>query len=190
MTKKIVAFGASNSRNSINRKLANFAAHQVPNAEVNLLDLNDFEMPIYGIDRERESGIPALAHAFKAHIAESDGIVISFAEHNGAYSVAFKNIMDWISRIEKDTWASKPMLLLATSPGGRGGKTVLDIAVNKFKFMNKNTIAHFSLPFFKTNFSTEEGITDPELFATLKEQIEIFDQAILNPLEDRIAKVS
>ena len=178
MTKKIVAFGASNSKNSINKKLATFAANQVENGDVNILDLNDFEMPIYGIDKEMESGIPTLAHDFKTHLKNSDGIIISFAEHNGAYSAAFKNIMDWISRIEKDVWESKPMLLMATSPGGRGGSTVLEIAVNKFKFMNKNTIASFSLPSFGQNFSDENGITDEELLNSFKEQLRIFEEAI------------
>lgn len=177
MTKKIVALGASNSKNSINKKLATFAANQVENAEVNILDLNDFEMPIYGIDKEMESGIPTLAHDFKAHLKNSDGIIISFAEHNGAYSAAFKNIMDWISRIEKDVWESKPMLLMATSPGGRGGSSVLDIAVNKFKFMNTNTIASFSLPSFGQNFSDEDGISNDELLTSFKEQIKIFTLA-------------
>ena len=174
MTKTIVAFGASNSKNSINKKLANFAANQVENVNVNLLDLNDFEMSLYGIDKEKESGIPALAHDFKAHLKNADGIVISFAEHNGAYSVAFKNIFDWISRIEQDVWMNKPMFLLATSPGGRGGKTVLDIAVNKFKFMNKNTIVNFSLPSFGKNFSEENGIEDADLLAAFKAQLTTF----------------
>lgn len=179
MTKTIVAFGASNSINSINKKLANFAAHQIENATVNLLDLNDFEMPIYGIDKEKATGIPQLAHDFKAHLKNSDGIIISFAEHNGAYSAAFKNIMDWISRIEKDTWASKPMFLLATSPGGRGGQTVLEIANNKFKFMNREaTIASFSLPSFGENFSEENGITDAGLLESFQEQLKIFEGAI------------
>ena len=177
MSKKIVAFGASNSKNSINKKLATFAANQVKDAEINILDLNDFEMPIYGIDKEMESGIPTLAHDFKAHLKNSDGIIISFAEHNGAYSAAFKNIMDWISRIEKDVWESKPMLLMATSPGGRGGSSVLDIAVNKFKFMNTNTIASFSLPSFGQNFSDEDGISNDELLTSFKEQIKIFTLA-------------
>ncbi|PCI64867.1 MAG: NADPH-dependent FMN reductase, partial [Gammaproteobacteria bacterium] len=75
-----------------NKKLANFTAHQIENAQVTLLDLNDFEMPIYSIDRENETGIPDLAHQFKKHLAEADGIIISFAEHNGAYTAAFKNI--------------------------------------------------------------------------------------------------
>lgn len=178
MTKTIVAFGASNSKNSINKKLAKFTAGKVSNAEVNLLDLNDFEMPIYGIDKEKESGIPTLALDFKAHLKNADGIVISFAEHNGAYSAAFKNIFDWISRIEKDVWANKPMFLLATSPGGRGGKSVLDIAVNKFKFMNQNTIVHFSLPSFNQNFSEENGITDDALLKAFQEQLETFNKAL------------
>jgi len=178
MTKKIVALGASNSKNSINKTLATFAANQIENATVNVLDLNDFEMPIYGIDKEMESGVPTLAHDFKAHLKNSDGIIISFAEHNGAYSAAFKNIMDWISRIEGSTWEDKPMLLLATSPGGRGGMTVLEIAVNKFQHMNKNTIASFSLPFFGNNFSEENGITEDDLFKLFKEQLKIFTLAL------------
>ena len=150
MKNKILAFGASNSRNSINKQLANYAAHQVQNSTVTLLDLNDFEMPLYGIDREKEEGVPQLAHDFRDRIAEADGIVISFAEHNGSYAVAFKNVFDWVSRIEKGVWMGKPLLLMATSPGGRGGRTVLDIAVNKFKFMNAGEISHFCLPSFRT----------------------------------------
>lgn len=177
-TAKIVAFGASNSKRSINQQLASFAAHQIENAEVNLLDLNDFEMPIYSIDREKETGFPPEALQFKAHLQESDGIIISFAEHNGAYTSAFKNIFDWVSRIEKDTWASKPMLLMATSPGSRGGKTVLDIALNKFKFMNSNILLSFSLPFFGNNFRQEEGIIDPELNREFREQLDQFKTAV------------
>jgi chromate reductase len=178
MSNKIVAFGASNSKNSINKKLATFAANQVKNAAVTILDLNDFEMPIYGIDKENETGIPTLAHDFKAHLKNSDGIIISFAEHNGAYSSAFKNIMDWVSRIEGSTWEDKPMLLLATSQGERGGQTVLEIAANKFKFMNKNTITSFSFPSFGQNFSEETGIIHEELSNSLKGKLSIFEEAI------------
>ena len=178
MTKKIVALGASNSKNSINKTLATFAANQIENATVNVLDLNDFEMPIYGIDKEKESGVHQLAHDFKAHLKAADGIIISFAEHNGAYSAAFKNVMDWISRAGKDTWESKPMFLMATSPGPRGGSTVLDIAMNKFQFMNKNTITSFSLPSFGANFTEEAGISNEEELAKFKEQLAVFEAAL------------
>lgn len=175
---KIVAFGASNSKQSINQQLAGFAAQQIENVAVNLLDLNDFEMPIYSIDREKEKGVPAEALQFKAHLRDSDGIIISFAEHNGAYTTAFKNIFDWISRIEKDVWSNKPMLLLATSPGGRGGQTVLDIALNKFKFMNSNTLTSFSLPSFGKNFNADKGIIDSELNNEFQVQLAAFQTAV------------
>jgi chromate reductase len=126
--KKIIAFGASNSSRSINRQLAGWAAAE-SGLEFNLLDLNDFDMPVYSIDREEQDGFPEEAVTFKKLILESDGIIISLAEHNGAYTVALKNIMDWISRLEKGIWGFKPMLILATSPGGRGAKTVLEIAL-------------------------------------------------------------
>ena len=174
MIKKILAFGASSSRASINKKLATFAAHQIEDAEVTVLDLNDFEMPIFSIDRENETGIPDLAKQFKQHIIDSDGLIMSFAEHNGAYSAAFKNIMDWVSRMEGSTWADKPLFLMATSPGGRGGSTVLDIAVNKFKWMGKGAITSFSLPFFGKNFSETEGIIEETLAQAFRTQLNTF----------------
>ena len=178
MSKNIVAFGASNSKNSINRKLALYAARQVPGSTVNLLDLNDYEMPIYSIDREKESGIPDEAHRFIAEIKAADGVVISFAEHNGAYSVAYKNIYDWVSRVERKIWQDKPMLVMATSPGRRGGKSVFELALQLIRYMNENTIASFSLPSFNKNFSEQEGITDPELAAAFDEQLKLFTGAL------------
>ena len=132
--KKIIAFGASSSKNSINKQLANYVANQFQNANVDLLDLNDYEMPVFSVDKEKTQGIPELAKAFFAKLGNADLILISFAEHNGAYSTAFKNIFDWISRIDGNTFQGKQMLLLATSPGPRGGSTVLEIAKNRFPF--------------------------------------------------------
>lgn len=176
--KKILTIGASNSLQSINRQLAEYTARQVREAEVNLLDLNAYEMPIYGIDREKEEGIPALAQQFKQQIANSDAVVLSLAEHNGAYSTAFKNILDWASRLEGALWADKPMFLLATSPGGRGGATVLGLAKNYLPFMGAKVVASFSLPSFYNNFSGEEGITDEALSTQFVEQLAQFSQAI------------
>ena len=159
--KKIVAFGASNSKESINKKFAAYAASQIKESEITLLDLNDFEMPIFSIERENEIGFPTLAQKFRDQLNTADGIIISFAEHNGAYSTAFKNIFDWISRGGPNIWGNKPMFLLSTSPGGMGGKTVLEIAVGKISRMNENEIVHFSLPNFDENFDNQ--ITDSKL---------------------------
>ena len=161
--KKIIAFGASSSKTSINKQLATYAAHQFQNASVEVLDLNDYEMPIFSVDKETESGIPQLAHDFYTKLGTADLIVISFAEHNGAYSAAFKNIFDWTSRINAKTFQEKPMLLLATSPGARGGSSVLEIATKRFPFQGGIVKGSFSLPSFNDNFDAEKGITNEEL---------------------------
>ncbi|WP_310555385.1 NAD(P)H-dependent oxidoreductase, partial [Flavobacterium sp.] len=98
MTKKIIAFGASSSKTSINKQLATYAASLFENSSVEILDLNDYELPLFSVDKEKENGIPQQAHDFYTKLGTADLIVISFAEHNGAYSTAFKNIFDWISR--------------------------------------------------------------------------------------------
>ena len=176
--KKIIALGASNSSRSINRKFAGWAARQ-SGFDVKLLDLNDFEMPIFSIDREEKSGFPEEAITFKKLISEADGLIFSMAEHNGAYSAAFKNIMDWISRIGKGIWSYKPMLLLATSPGGRGAQTVLEIAAASFPRRGAEVVASFSLPSFNDNFTDGSGITNPELLANFSQKLEEFKRHVL-----------
>lgn len=177
MNKKIVVFGASSSKKSINRTFAKFAASLLENVEVNLIDLNDYEMPIFSMDKEQETGIPQLAHDFKEQLRDADGIIISFAEHNGSFSAAFKNIFDWASRIEKSMWLDKPMFLLATSPGARGGKSVLTGAVNDFPHRGGKVAASFSLPSFGHNYS-EDGIVDEELKKEFEEQLQGFVNAL------------
>ena len=176
--KKILAFGASSSSKSINRRLADYTSKQIEGVEVNLLDLNDFEMPIFSIDREEKGGVPDLANQFKSYIKNTDGIIISFAEHNSSFSAAYKNIFDWISRIEKDVWEQKPMFLMATSPGGRGGASVLEAASKAYHFANKSTIVEFSLPSFYDNFSEEEGIKNENLRMTFEGVLATFTQAV------------
>lgn len=168
---KILAFGASTSSTSINRKLAHFAAQLVPDAEVTELDLRDYQLPIYSSDLEDSDGKPADAQRFVDAIKNHDAVVVSLAEHNGSYTAAFKNLYDWASRIEPKVWSGKPMLLLATSPGGRGGATVMAAAEAKFPRMGADLKATFSLPSFHDNYSEQDGITDPELSNQLAEAV-------------------
>ncbi len=146
--------------------------------EANILDLNDFDLPLYSPDLQNAKGIPEDVHRLHALIGATDGIVLSLAEYNGAYSTAFKNVFDWLSRINKKVWQNKPMLLMSTSPGGRGGKGVMGIALNSFPYYGGNIIAHFSLPKFRDNFTTD-GLQDPDLAKELEEAIEKF-QCVLD----------
>ena len=172
--KKIIAFGASSSIHSINKKLATYAASSVPNAKATILDLNDYEMPIFSVDRQNKDGFPQLAHDFKDLLMSVDGIIISFAEHNSSYSAAFKNIFDWISRFKVDIWYSKPMLLMATNDGDRGAKTVLEQAHNRIARKNPYKITIFSLPNFQKNFCENKGILDSKLESQFQKALAVF----------------
>ena len=172
---KIIAFGASPSKNSINKKLAAYAAGLFENAQVEILDLNDFQMPVFSVDIEVEIGKHKLAQAFLDKIASADILVVSMAENNGNYSVAFKNIFDWCTRIQKEVFQQKPMLLMATSPGGRGGATVLEIAKVAFPRFGTEIKGVFSLPNFNDNFDIEKGqISNPEFDDQLKKIVANF----------------
>jgi len=175
--KNILAFAGSNSKTSINKQLAISASKQLKDVTTTVLDLNDFELPMYSIDLEQESGIPATAQAFLEHINKTDGIILSLAEHNGAYASVFKNLMDWMSRIDGKLWADKPMLLMATSPGGRGGASVLEIAKARFPYMGGNIVSEFSLPSFGQNFENGE-ISDSALSKKLEEATEELAKAL------------
>ena len=175
--KTIIALGGSNSKQSINKVLAGYVASLVEETTLDVLDLNDYNLPLYGIDEEEANGIPEDAQALLKKIQGASGIVLSLAEHNGAYTTAFKNAFDWMSRIDGKLWNNVPMLLLATSPGARGGQTVLEIAKGRFPYMGGNIVADFSLPSFQDNFKEGSIVSKPHL-KELTEKVALFSKAI------------
>lgn len=176
--KRILAFGASTSRNSINKQFAAYAAERLQSLDRTIIDLNDFPMPIFSVDVEAEQGAPESAYRLKGLIQDHEGLVISFAEHNGAYTAAFKNIFDWLSRLDGKPWMGKPALLLSTSPGARGGATVLEIAAKRFPFSGGEVVASFSLPQFRRNFDPEKGIQDPALASAFEQALKLFENRL------------
>lgn len=128
-TPRILAFGGSLRAASYNQKLAALAARGAAEAgaEVTLIQLRDFPMPLYDQDLEDASGMPEAAARLKQLFAEHDGLIIASPEYNSGISAALKNAIDWVSRA---TNADEPPLsvlrgktaaILAASPGGYGG---------------------------------------------------------------------
>ena len=175
--KKIITLGASTSKKSINKILAEYTGEIVKNVELVKIDLNEFEMPLFSVDIEAEKGFPEAAIRLNEKFDNVDGFIISLAEHNGAYSAAFKNAFDWLSRIDGKVWKNKPMLLLATSPGARGGRTVLDIALGRFPFNGAQIVGSLSVPKFNDNFKQGELVNE-SLKQSLLKNIDDFQKAI------------
>ena len=175
--KKIITIGGSSSKNSINKKFAEYAGGLLKNIELIRVDLNDYEMPLFSVDDEVENGFADNALKLNVLLDEADGFVISLAEHNGAYSAAFKNTFDWLSRIEGNVWRNKPMLLLAASPGARGGQSVLEIALGRFPYQGAKIVSSMSFPSFYDNF-IENEIVNSELKLSLLTKVQEFEKAI------------
>lgn len=165
----VLAFAASTSRRSINKALVTHAAHRVrteflPEAEIDLIDLNDFDCPIYSIDREEDDGIPEPVQRLLEHIGRADALLISVAEHNGYYTAAYKNFLDWMSRVQRKFFQDKPMVVLSTSNGAGGGGRALRAALDSAPHIGAEIVGSLSVPRYGENFDAERGIlSDTEL---------------------------
>lgn len=127
---KILAFAGSARLESFNKKLVKIAAAGATGAgaEVTLIDLLDYPMPLFNEDLEAKDGLPESVLQFKALLKSHQGFLISCPEYNGSITPLLKNAIDWASRPEpKDTpmglncFKGKVAALLATSPGALGG---------------------------------------------------------------------
>lgn len=169
---KLFVIGGSNSKNSINRQLALHAASLFSNAEISNYDISKIDLPLFSVDLEAEIGSHPVCVDFARQMDACDLIVISLAENNGSFNVGLKNLLDWTSRIkDRKTFGGKDMLLMATSPGARGGQTVLESAQLLFPRFGANILASFSFPSFHENFDAEKGIKNDDLKQQLQEII-------------------
>jgi chromate reductase len=183
---KILAFGASNNSNSINQRLAFYAASLFEYSQLDLVDLNDFECPIYSPQRQKE-GFPSTIIQFFNKLEEADLIIISFAEYNGSYTTAFKNIFDWISTFKSPTFEKCNFLLMSTSTGPRGGVGVLESALNRFPRHDATILGSYSLPSFYENFCKDtNSVKEPHLSSLLKivQEVKLNLIAIKNEVAD------
>ncbi|MEM1338521.1 MAG: NAD(P)H-dependent oxidoreductase [Bacteroidota bacterium] len=176
---KILAFGASNSRTSINKTFATYVANQLTNTEVIVADLNDYEPPLYSKDLEQQNGIHENVLRFYELIKASDGIVVSVAEYNGLHTAAFKNLWDWLSRIKMEKamniWDGKPMFLLSASPSRRPMNNVLKVSKELFPYFGAKIVADFYLPSFN-HFFKDGKIVEATFEARFIEQKKQFQR--------------
>lgn len=159
----ILAFAGSNSSTSINFKLVKHTVSLLKEHKVNLMNMANFPFPIYSEDYETENGFSNSLVEVKNDIQNADGLIISVNEHNSNPSAYFKNFLDWLSRLDKDFIKDKKVLLMSTSPGGRGGIGAHEVIANMLTRFGAALIVGFSLPSFHQNFEAGKGITDLEL---------------------------
>ena len=172
---KILAFAGSNSSTSINYELVRFTTSLVENHDVQLINMVNLPFPMYSEDYEKKNGYSNSLIELKNDIGNANGIILSVNEHNGNPSAFFKNVFDWLSRIERDFLKNTKVLLMATSPGRGGGKNSLKIVNEILPRFGAEVVESFSLPSFSHNFDIAKGgITDPELSKSHKISVQNF----------------
>jgi len=159
--KHILAIVGSNSQSSINRQLADWLALQQPGIDV--VQVSDYPAALLGVDLERESGVPAPMVQLREEIGAADAIVLVSPEHNGSMPAVLKNAIDWMSRIDgQKLFQHKPLLLLSTSPGKRGGATNLDHIATLAPHWGAVVSGKHSIGSWYSAFDAETGeLTDP-----------------------------
>jgi chromate reductase len=120
---KILVFAASLRKDSFNKKVARNVAEALKamgSTTAQLVELNDYEMPIFNEDLET-SGLPKKVLEFTELVKNADAVIISTPEYNGCIPPVLKNTIDWLSRPQPHPWTGKPILLMAASGGALGG---------------------------------------------------------------------
>lgn len=179
--KKILAFTGSNHSKSINRQVLKFALELLDKRsfEVTEIDLRDYEPVMLSLDYEKEKGLPEETLELYDLMQDFDGFIIASPEHNSSVPAFLKNITDWLSRKELKFFHEKPVLLLSTSKGGRGGKTNLAVLESVYiRMFAARVTGSFSLPSFSENFQDGKIINEEQL-ELVKKEIQVFSDSFL-----------
>jgi chromate reductase, NAD(P)H dehydrogenase (quinone) len=127
-TPRILAFAGSARSGSFNKRLVAIATAgaRAAGADVTLIDLRDYELPLYDGEAEERDGLPPNARKLKDVFLANQGLLISAPEYNSSITPLLKNTLDWVSRpVTGETplncFDGKVAALMSASPGALGG---------------------------------------------------------------------
>jgi len=168
---KTIGFAGSNSSTSINHQLVNYALKFTDHSEI--IKLTDYHVPMYSQDLENSEGIPQSIKHLDAKLSESNKLVISVCEHNGNISAFFKNILEWLSRNNRDFLTNKQVVILSASPGSGGAQTALTITERTLPYFGAEVVSKLSVKGFHDIFK-DGKIINQELNNQLTKSMDSF----------------
>ncbi|MBZ0167523.1 MAG: NAD(P)H-dependent oxidoreductase [Candidatus Omnitrophica bacterium] len=126
---RLLAFAGSARKGSYNKKLIRIATEsaQRAGAQVTLIDLKDYPLPLFDQDLEQEHGLPENARKLKALFRDHHSLLIAAPEYNSSITPLLKNTLDWVSRAEStdepplSAYTGKMAVIMSASPGALGG---------------------------------------------------------------------
>jgi chromate reductase, NAD(P)H dehydrogenase (quinone) len=178
---RVLVFGASLRKASLNTKLAQLAAHVAEQygATVDLASMRDFDAPSFDGDVEASGGMPAGAIELKRRLTANDAFVLASPEYNGSMPGFLKNAIDWVSRFRPQPFDTRHGLLLSASPSMAGG--------NRGLWSLRVPLEHLGARIFPDMFSlaaAHKAFADDRIAdSTLQQRFEATLQAFLQLAE-------
>ena len=177
---KVLAFAGSTRKDSCNKKLINNAAEIARNmgAEVKVIDLKDYPIPLYDADDEKSKGMPENAKRLRKLMLESNRIIVSTPEYNGSLPAVLKNAIDWASRSEdgkpsREAFLGNKFAILSCSPGGGGGALALNHLRAVIKNIGGDVIAlQVAVPNCYSIFNAQGILENDEIKKQIKEEMQ------------------
>lgn len=138
--KKIVV-AAVNSKQSINLELSQKISFV---GEYDLIDLNDWQagIPIFSNDLFQEK-IPQQIISLHENFTLAKNIIIVTPEHNGYFSAFLKNILDWLSVVDRYHFTDKNLVLVVATPSTSGGKRLCELGAKSLSFTGAISVKSF-----------------------------------------------
>jgi len=169
---KILAFSGSSRRESLNKKFLAIAVQAVRHAggDVTLIELSDYELPLYNGDLEDTSGMPANARKLVDLIKGHTGLLIASPEYNSSITALLKNTIDWCSRSDDDPFTGKVVAVVSASPGAYGGNRSLKTTQQILLHLGCHIVpAMASLPQAHKAFGPDGQLTDARALKGVQE---------------------
>jgi len=116
---KILAISGSLRKDSFNTGLLRAAIEEAPDGmDISIASLAGIQ--IYNGDDEASDGIPGNVLQLIDDIRAADGVLIATPEYNFSIPGGLKNAIDWISRVENQPFANKPVAIMGAAGGPLG----------------------------------------------------------------------
>lgn len=177
---RILVFSGSLRIGSYNQKLAALAAEAAHHAgaEVTLISLRDYRLPMFDADLEEAEGKTEAARKLKEMFIRSDGFIIASPEYNSGMTGALKNTIDWVSRADSEeeppllAFSGKSAAIIAASPGNYGGARSLA----QLRILLENIKVHViegevTVPKAYEAFTDDDRLVDGNQMAALKQLV-------------------
>lgn len=176
---KYLLFSGSLRTESLNKKLlavVNKILSGNTNNEVVVADIRALSIPVYDGDLE-VVGIPDGVKKLGEMVKAANALILASPEYNGSISGAFKNTIDWVSRLRPIPLESKPVLLLGASPGGFGAIRGLSSTRTPFEALGSYVFPQtFALPKAHEAFAGDGLLSDTGTHNKLSELLLKFEQ--------------